>query len=211
MTSDSARTEDRIARARAGDQDALADLFECYRNRLRKLVHLRLDRRLQGRVDASDVLQEAYLDVVEKLPGYEHHDDTRFFLWLRLVTGERLLQVHRRHLGTKKRDAEMEVSLYPRSMPVAESASLAFSLFGDFTSPSHGAMRAEIQIKLQEMLNSMDPIDREILVLRHMEELSNEEAAQALDLKKTAASNRYMRALKRLRVVLAGMPGFRAE
>lgn len=201
-------TEQLIARAKGGDQQALAQLFEEYRSRLRRLVELRLDRRLQGRIDASDVLQEAYIDLADKLPGFDQRGDLPFFLWLRLVTGERLLQVHRRHLATQKRGADMEVSLYRGAMPAAEPITLARSLFGRFTSPSNGAIRAEVQVRLQEVLNTMDPIDREILVLRHMEELSNEEAATVLGLKKTAASNRYIRALKRLRVVLADMPGF---
>lgn len=201
-------TEELIDRAKAGDEQALAELFECYRSRLRRLVDLRLDRRLQGRIDASDVIQEAYIDLAQKLPSYEQRSDLPFFLWLRLVTGERLLQIHRRHLGAEKRSVDMEVSLYRGSMPAAESITLARGLFGQFTSPSNGAIRAEIQIRLQELLNGMDAIDREILVLRHMEELSNEEAAKVLGLKKTAASNRYIRALKRLREVLAQMPGF---
>ena len=202
--------DERIARARSGDQSALAELFEIYRDRLRRVVDLRLDRRLQQRVDPSDVLQEAFLDLAQKLPEYDQKGDLPFFLWLRLVTGERLIQIHRRHLGAQKRDAELEVSLYRGSMPAAESITLARTLFGRFTSPSNGAIRAEIQVRLQEVLNAMEPIDREILVLRHMEELSNDEAAKVLGLKKTAASNRYMRALGRLRSVLEGMPGFMA-
>ncbi|MEZ5962797.1 MAG: sigma-70 family RNA polymerase sigma factor [Planctomycetota bacterium] len=206
------RSEDEIEslvdRAKRGDHSALGELFERYRGRLRRLVDLRLDRRLQGRVDASDVLQEAYLDLAQKLPTYDHRRDLPFFLWLRLVTGERLQQIHRRHLTTKKRDADLEVSLHRGAMPAAESISLAKSLFGHLTSPSHGAIRAEIQIRLQELLNAMDPIDREIVVLRHMEELRNEEAAEVLGLSKTAASNRYIRALQRLRTALEQMPGF---
>ena len=208
MDSSSPEIEPLVARAKTGDQEALAELFESYRGRLRRLVDLRMDRRLQGRIDASDVLQEAYLDLAKKLPAYDRRNDLPFFLWLRLVTGERLLQIHRRHLDAGKRGAAMEVSLYRGAMPSAEPITLARSLFGRFTSPSNGAIRAEVQVRLQEMLNSMDAIDREILVLRHMEELSNEEAATVLGLKKTAASNRYIRALKRLRSVLAEMPGF---
>ncbi|MCA8968305.1 MAG: sigma-70 family RNA polymerase sigma factor [Planctomycetes bacterium] len=203
-----AGTEELIERAKAGDATALAHLFEGYRARLRKLVDLRLDRRLAGRVDPSDVLQEAFIDLAQKLPTYDRRRDLQFFLWLRLVTGERLAEIHRRHLGTKKRDAALEVSLYRGSMPTAESVTLAHSLFGRFSSPSHGAMRAEIQIQLQDVLNAMEPIDREVLVLRHFEELTNDEAAAVLGLKKTAASNRYMRALGRLREALVRMPGF---
>ena len=166
-----------------------------------------MDRRLQGRVDPSDVLQEAFLDFANRLPEYAENDSFPFFLWLRMLTGQRLMQVHRFHLQTAMRDAGQEVSLYHKAMPEANSMSLAANLLGRMTSVSEKAMRAEMQVKLQEMLNTMDPIDREILVLRHFEELSNNEAADVLGIKKAAASNRYIRALKRLKDTLKSVPG----
>jgi RNA polymerase sigma-70 factor (ECF subfamily) len=129
------------------------------------------------------------------------------FLWLRLVTGERLLIIHRRHLGAQMRDAGQEVSLHRGPFPQATSASLAAQLLGRLTSPTQAAIRAEMQVRLQEALNSMDPLDREVLVLRHFEELSNNETAAVLGIRKSAASNRYVRALKRLKEILATMPG----
>src|SRR6478609_2246646 len=104
--------ESLIRRAAGGDVAALAELFGRYRKRLRQMVRLRLDRRLQGRVDASDVLQEAYLDVVQQLPHYLAKREMPFFLWLRLVAGQRLMRIHREHLGSAMRDAGREVSLY---------------------------------------------------------------------------------------------------
>ena len=124
-----------------------------------------------------------------------------------MLTGQRLMHVHRYHLETAMRDAGQEVSLYHRAMPEANSMSLAANLLGRMTSVSEKAMRAEMQVKLQETLNLMDPIDREILVLRHFEELTNNEAAEVLGIKKAAASNRYIRALKRLKDTLASIPG----
>jgi RNA polymerase sigma-70 factor (ECF subfamily) len=191
-----------------GDQRALAELFTRYRERLRQMVKLRLDRRLQGRVDPSDVLQEAYLDVAKRVEEYLANTALPFFLWLRLLTGQRLLAIHRHHLGTQMRDAGQEVSLYRGALPQATSASLAAQLLGRLTSPTQAAVRAEMQIRLQEALNAMDPLDREVLVLRHFEELSNNETAAVLGLQKSAASNRYIRALKRLKDILSGMPGF---
>ena len=141
------------------------------------MVRLRLDRRLQGRVDPSDVLQEAYLDLAAKLPEYASRPAIPFFLWLRLVAGERLLRVHRHHLGAAMRDAGREVSLHQGAFPEASSASLAAQLLGQLTSASQAALRAEMQLLLQEALNGMDPIDREVLALRHFEELSNDEVA----------------------------------
>ncbi len=200
-------TEILVRQALNGDDPSLAKLFGKYRKRLRKMISLRMDRRLQGRVDPSDVLQEAYLDLANRLSEYAKNDSYPFFLWLRMLTGQRLMHVHRFHLQTAMRDAGQEVSLYHKAMPEANSMSLAANLLGRMTSVSEKAMRAEVQVKLQEMLNTMDPIDREILVLRHFEELSNNEAADVLGIKKAAASNRYIRALKRLKDTLKSVPG----
>jgi len=200
--------QDLLDRATAGDQQALAELFGKYRSRLRQMVRLRLDHRLQGRVDPSDVLQEAYLDVSGRAAEYFAQPRIPFFLWLRLLTGQRLVALHRQHLGAQMRSAGMEVSLYRGALPQASSACLAAQLLGKMTSPSLAAIRAEMQIRLQEALNGMDPMDREVLALRHFEELSNSETAAVLGLSKSAASNRYIRALQRLKEILKGMPGF---
>src|SRR3954447_9822029 len=201
-------TDDELIRpAAAGDGGALAELFGRYRKRLKQMVRLRLDRRLQGRVDPSDVLQEAYLDAAEQLPHYLKKPGMGFFLWLRLVTGQRLARVHRQHLGAAMRDAGREVSLHRGAMPQASTASLAAQVLGRVTSASRAAARAEVQVQLQQALNGMDPIDREVIALRHFEELTNAEAARVLDLSDQAASKRYVRALKRLQETLEGIPG----
>jgi RNA polymerase sigma-70 factor (ECF subfamily) len=208
MTDEPGETEDLLVRAARGDREALAALWERHRKRLRQMVRLRLDRRLQGRVDPSDVLQEAYIDMEERLPEYVRDRSFTTYLWLRLVTGQRLMQIHRHHLGTAMRDAGREVSLYRGALPQASSISLAAQLLGRFTTASRAAIRAERQLQLQAVLNGMDPMDREILALRHFEELSNGEAAEVLGLSKTAANNRYIRALSRLRDLLESIPGF---
>src|SRR5262245_10945936 len=150
------------------------------------MVRLRLDRRLQGRVDPSDVLQDAYLDYARRFPEWAERPALPFFLWLRLLTGQKLVDLHRRHLGAQMRDAGQEVSLYRGALPQASSASLAAQLLGRLTSASQAAIRAERQLRLQEVLNGLDEMDREILALRHFEQLSNGEAAQVLGLSKTA-------------------------
>ena len=208
MTDEPGETEDLILRAACGDREALAALWERHRKRLRQMVRLRLDRRLQGRVDPSDVLQEAYVDMAERLPEYVQNQTFPPYLWLRMVAGQRLMQIHRRHLGTAMRDAGREVSLYRGALPQASSVSLAAQLLGRFTTASRAAIRAERQVQLQAVLNGMDPLDREILALRHFEELSNGEVAEVLGLSKTAANNRYIRALGRLRDLLESIPGF---
>ena len=206
MASDSG--ELRALRGDGGDELALIALFEQSRARLRRMVRLRLDRRLQGRVDPSDVLQDAHIEVAKRAREYLADPSMPAFLWLRWITGERLLDTHRKHLGTQIRDVNLEVSLHRGVMPQATSISLAELLLGRLTSPTRAARRAEMQVRLQDVLNTMDPIDREVLTLRHFEELSNGETAQVLDLTKSAASNRYMRALLRLKETLSGMPGF---
>src|SRR5262249_15720466 len=155
-----------------------------------------------------DVLQEAYLDVSKRVAEYRADPAMPFYLWLRFLTGQRLMAIHRQHLGTQMRDAGQEVSLYRGALPQASSISLAPPLLGRLTTASQAAIRTEMQIRLQEALNSLDPIDREILALRHFEELSNNEVAQILGIQKSAASNRYIRALKRLKAVLVTIPGF---
>jgi RNA polymerase sigma-70 factor, ECF subfamily len=207
MSGEGVQADDLLCRARAGDPRALAALFDRYKGRLRHMVRLRLDRRLAGRLDASDVLQEAYLEADKRFAEYLREPAIPVFLWLRLVTGQKLTDLHRHHLGAKMRDAGMEVSLHRGALPQASSVSLAELLLGRLTSPTRAARRAEMQRRLQEALNRMDPIDREVLVLRHFEELSNVETAQVLGLETTAASNRYIRALKRLKEVLGSAPG----
>jgi RNA polymerase sigma-70 factor (ECF subfamily) len=172
------------------------------------MIRLRLDRRLQRRLDPADVLQEAFLEFARRFTEYVANPTLPFYLWLRLLTGQKLAALHRHHLGAKMRDAGQEVSLHHGDLPRASSASLAELLMGRFTTASRAAIRAETQVRVQEALNSMDPVDREVLVLRHFEMLSNEETAQVLGLKRQAASNRHARALKRLKEILAQLPGF---
>src|SRR6516162_9176179 len=208
MSSDASENEVLLESALGGDCGALAELFQRHRGRLEQMVRLRLDRRLQGRLDAADVLQEAYLDVARRFPEYRADPSMPFFLWLRLLTGQRLVDLHRQHLGAKMRNAGLEVSLHHGHVPRASSVSLAELLLGRLTTASRAAIRAETQRRVQDALNAMDPIDREVLVLRHFEMLSNEETAQVLGLKRQAASNRHARALKRLKEILAQLPGF---
>ncbi len=201
---DTLTPEDRL---RAGDAAAAGDLFAAHRDRLKRMVRLRLDRRVQGRLDASDVLQDAFLDVQKKAPDFAAKPELPAYLWLRLVVAERLAILHRHHLGTQMRDAAQEVSLCRGGPPAASTHSLANLLLGRLTSPTQAALRTERQLRLQEALNGMDPLDREVLALRHFEELSNNEVAAVLGLTKTAASNRYIRALKRLKEILSALPG----
>ncbi|WZP00282.1 sigma-70 family RNA polymerase sigma factor [Isosphaeraceae bacterium EP7] len=207
MNADPAPIDDLVRLAASGDEASLAVLFDRHRARLRQMIRLRLDRRLQGRVDPSDVLQDAYIDLSHKLPEYTSRPALPFFLWLRLVVGERLLRVHRQHLGAAMRDAGREISIdQGGAFPQASSASLAAQLLGRITSASRAVARVEKQHLLQEALNGMEPIDREVIALRHFEELSNDETAEVLGLSKAAASKRYVRAMLRLKAVVGDNP-----
>jgi RNA polymerase sigma-70 factor (ECF subfamily) len=206
MDPNAADIADLLERARAGDARALNEIFVRHRDRLRRMVELRLDGRLQARLDASDVVQEAYLEAARRLEEYLREPRLPLFLWLRLVVGERLTWLHRHHLGTHMRDAGREVSLYRGAVPMASSAALAARLMGRQTSPSEAAVRAERALRLREALDALDPIDREVLALRHFEELDRAEAAQVLGISEAAAAKRYVRALRRLKQVLADTP-----
>ena len=196
-----------LARLRGGDQAALAALYDRYRDRLRRMVAVRLDPRLAGRVAASDVLQEAYIDALKRAPHYFAKPDQPFFGWLRLVVGQRIADVHREHLAAQKRDARQEVAL-GHGPAAATSACLAACLVGRLTSPSQAAARNEWAAKLEAALDELDPLDREVLALRHFEELSNADAAAALGIQPAAASKRYVRALSRLKQMLEALERF---
>jgi RNA polymerase sigma-70 factor, ECF subfamily len=191
-----------LLKLRAGDPNALAELFTHYREQLRCMIDLRLDPRLNGRISGSDVLQEAYIDALKRVNHFFEKPDMPFYLWLRLVAAQRLVEVHRHHLGAEMRDVQREVTLDGGNYPSASSFTIAARLAGHGESPSQAAMRNETLVLLEQALNTMEPVDREVLAMRHFEELSNDEVARVLGLKKAAASNRYVRALQRLKEIM---------
>jgi RNA polymerase sigma-70 factor (ECF subfamily) len=207
MSADSSDVEGLVKRAAAGEAGSWAELMKRDRSRLRRMVSFRMDSRLQGRVDPSDLVQDVCLEAWQHLGSYVSQSDTPFFLWLRAVAGHKLGDLHRHHLGARMRDARREVSLYQGSLPGATSAALAAQLLGHFTRPSEAAVRAERKVQLQTALNAMDPIDREVLALRHFEQLTVSEAAAVLGIKEKAAGMRYTRALRRLKEILNGLGG----
>src|SRR6516164_7667667 len=178
MTQEGDEPKELLQRAAGGDERAMQELFALHRDRLKRMVHLRLSRRVQGRVDDSDVLQETFLDISRRLPEYMADPKLPFYLWLRHMAGLKLAEVHRRHLGTQLRDAEREVTLHRGGLPEADSVSLAAQLLGQLTTPSQAAIKAETRLRVQEALNSMDPVDREVLALKHFEQLSTTEIAE---------------------------------
>lgn len=196
-----------VNRVVQGDQQALALLFDRFRERLWRTVNFRLDQRLHGRVDADDVLQEAYLNASQRIDHFHPGASCSAFVWLRLIVSQTLIDVHRRHLGAKKRDARRDVGIYGGWDAQSTSFSLSSLLLGHLTSPSHAALRQELSEQLETALSAMSDIDREVLALRHFEELTNREVAQVLDITEQAASVRYVRALARLKNILSAIAG----
>lgn len=202
---DPVETLDLLERARSADRQAVEDLFTLHRERLRRMVELRMARPLRKRLDASDVVQEAFLEAAQRLPAYLADNSMPFFLWLRFLTRQKLAALHRHHLGTRARDPRLEVVLLEGTLPEATTDALAAQLLGQLSSPSHAAAKAEMRLRLADALNRLDPQEVEILALRHFEQLSNAEVGCELGIAPPAASKRYIRALTRLQGILAGM------
>lgn len=198
-------TEELLRRAADGDRQSLDELLGRHRARLRRMAALRLDPRVRGRIDASDVVQEATMEAYRRLGEYLEQRKLPFFLWLRFLTNQKVLEVHRRHLGAQRRDARREVQPHRGPWPESASVMLAEQLSGKLTGPSRGAMRAELEQRLRAALESMDQLDCQIVALRHFEQLSNAEAAAELGIDTSAASKRYVRAMRKLTGVLKSM------
>ena len=192
----------------ADAEGVLAEEFSRNRDRFRRMVDFRIDAALAGRVDPDDVLQEAWLAATQRLEHFLQNESLSLFVWLRMIVGQTLVDVQRRHLGAKKRDVYRERSIHADRWSHNTSVSLVAKLLGTFTSPSQAAVRDERAAQLRDAIDEMDEIDREILALRHFEELTNSEVAEVLGIRETAASNRYVRALRRLKAILDAIPDF---
>lgn len=182
---------------RGGDDQVIGALFEQHRERLQRMVQFRLDPRLIGRIDSEDVLQETFIEAGKRLKAFRD-DDKPFLVWIRLITQQTMIDLHRKHLGAKMRTAGKEVA-------APQSGTLSGLFVGHITSPSRAMMREEVRAKIEGALQEMDEIDREVLMLRHFEDLSNKDAATVLGIQENAASNRYVRALGRLKGFLGSL------
>ena len=185
----------------------LGDLFSRHRERLRRMVALHLDRRLLGRIDASDVLQETFIEAARRLDEYLAKADAPLFVWLYFLAAQSLQAVHRRHLGAQARDVRREVSINGGMVPQASSEALAAQLLGQEPSPSEAAIQAERKAALEDALDGMQEADREILVLRNFDQLTNSETARVLGISERAARTRQLRALERLQEILKKIGG----
>ena len=183
----------------------LAQIFMSHRLRLRRMIELRMDPRLKARVGPSDVLQEAYLEAAQRVDAYLKKPGVPLFVWLRSLVGQHLQKMHRRHLGARRRDVRREIPIGGAGVPAATSAAMSLHILAKNKSPSEEAIQAEQKGQLEEGLVAMDPIDREVLALRHFEHLTSAEAALVLGIGEDAAKKRYLRALERLKHILSKM------
>lgn len=188
---------------RSRGEEAVAELFDRYRERLARMIRFRIDERIVRKVDCEDVLQDAFVESSRRIGDYLGRPSVPFFIWLRQIAGQVLIDTHRRYLGAKMRDVRQEVTLSRAGGEGASSTWFVSQLADSLTTPSQFAVREEAVSELREALDQLDPTDREVLVLRHLEEMSNNEVAQVLGIDKCAASKRYLRALERLRAAMA--------
>lgn len=205
---ESTRVTELVNQVIQGDRDSLAELFSLYRPRLWRLVAFRLHPQLQGRIDADDVLQDAWLRAVDRIASFlKDAAAISPFLWFRTIVSQTLVDLHRFHMGAQKRSAAREFSINRGWSSESTSSSMSFHLQQPAKSPSSTLGRAEQARQLEAALQGMNENDREVLALRHFEELSNSETARVLNMTEQAASARYIRALARLKQVLEVLPG----
>jgi RNA polymerase sigma-70 factor (ECF subfamily) len=190
-----------LSRAGAGDKQAGIELLGCYRGQLRRMIAIRLDRRLSARIDASDVVQEALNNAFARLPEYFADPQLSFYPWLRRIAWDRLVDMSRAHIGAEKRSVLREHA-WTTNFNNESTEELAHSLVTSSLNPGRRAMLAEMQARMKAALLELKPHDREILVLRYLEQLGVDEIADVLGISQTAVTSRHLRALQRLRRLL---------
>jgi RNA polymerase sigma-70 factor (ECF subfamily) len=194
-------TDQLLRAADRGDAQARGRLLERHRGRLRRMVALRLDRRLAARVDPSDVVQESLAEADRRLDGYLRERPLPFYPWLRQLAWERLAALYRRHVRAQRRSVTREEA-EPLGLPDGSVLALADRLLARAASPSEALGREELKQRVRAALDRLSGRDREVLVLRHLEELSAAEVGAVLGLSEAAVKMRALRALKRLRALM---------
>ncbi|MCE9548610.1 MAG: sigma-70 family RNA polymerase sigma factor [Planctomycetia bacterium] len=198
------KTEQMLADARGGGADAVNRLLERHREAVRRVIELRMDRQLRRRVDASDIVQEVLVEAHRRLADYLKNPVMPFHLWLRQMAQDRLIDAHRRHRVAARRSLDREQPLVSPAALDHSTLDLAAELCDRERTPASAAMRNELQERFLAALEELDQQDREVVLMRHFEKLSNSEVAAALDLTPPAASMRYLRAVRKLRTILVG-------
>lgn len=190
--------------ARQGDEHAIEQLLTRHRDALKRMIDMRLDKRVAQRIDVSDIVQEVLVEASRRLQQYLENPAMPFHLWIRQIAKDRIIDAHRRHRVSAKRSVDRERRLELQGPPDASTIELAGQLLDPSLTPAARATQREMAIQVQACIDQLDERDRDILLMRHYEQLSNQEVAQALGLTEPAASMRYLRALKRLRAAIAG-------
>jgi RNA polymerase sigma-70 factor (ECF subfamily) len=196
------KTNQMLDDARAGDSQAVDRLLGEFREPLRRVVHLRLDPVLARRVDASDIVQDVLLEANQRLAEYLKSPAMPFHLWLRHLAQDRVIDTHRRHRLAQRRSIDREQPIARPAWVDESSLQLVARLVDGERTPASAAIHQELQRRLDDALTELGEADREIILMRHHEQLSNQEVAAVLELTEAAASMRYLRALRRLREVL---------
>lgn len=199
-------TEELLDRTARGDQSAMQQLLMRHRTRLRRMIAIRMDPRLAARTDPSDVVQEALLDASRKLPDYLRRQPLPFYPWLRQLACERLVQLNRRHIQAQARSVRREES-FDLALPDQSVMQLAKRLVSSRTSPSQRLVREELRSRVRTALDQLAPRDREVLVLRYLEQLSIGEIAAVVGISEGAAQMRHLRAIERIRDLLGAELG----
>lgn len=198
------KTQELLEQARQGDDEAINALIDRHRNALRHLVRMRLDRKIQRRVDVSDVVQDVLIEVNRRLKTYLENPVMPFHLWIRHIARDRIIDAHRRHRGSAKRSVDKEQAMVIPGGFDQSSIILAAQLVDREKTPAASTMEKELARRVEEAITELDDVDAEVIVMRHYEQLTNQEIAQALELTEPAASMRYLRAVRRLRDMMQG-------
>ena len=203
MWPESEKTQDLLEGIRQGDDGATGRLLQRHREALRRMVEMRLDRKIRQRVDASDIVQEVMVEANRRLKNYLDNPAMPFHLWLRQMAKDRLIDAHRRHRGSGKRSVDREQPAV--AAPNLDHSTIQFvaQLCDNELTPAAAATMHELQRRFESALQELDEQDQEVVIMRHFEQLSNQEVAQGLNLSEPAASMRYLRAMRRLRKRLA--------
>lgn len=203
MNPESPELQELLDQARQGDAGAEERLLGQQREPLRRMIDLRLDPALARRIDASDIVNEVLLEAHQRLSDYLGNPVMPFRLWLRQMAQDHIIDAHRRHRLAQRRSLDREQPIVPARLNDHSSLELAAQFLGHEPTPASEALRHELQKQLEAAVTSLDEGDREIILMRHYEQLTNQEVAQALGLSEAAASMRHLRALRRLRTLLA--------
>ena len=201
MWSVTQKTEELLFQAEAGDESAVNQLMERYRNSLRQLVRIRLDKKIQRRVGVSDVVQDVLVEANRRFQRYLDNPVMPFHLWLRQIARDRIIDAHRRHRCSARRSVDREQAMFSPPGHDQSSLQLASILKDARLTPAAVAIQNEMARRVEQSLTELEEKDCEIIVMRHYEMLTNQEVAAVLDLTEPAASMRYLRAIRRLKSV----------